>query len=91
MNQTTQSNRIDLTVGPLQYWWPRAQMLAFYSELAEGPADCLVLGEVCCSRRNEFSLAGGGRYSVQPAWQQELGRWAEGQQSTLGAFDRPWR
>jgi len=57
MNQTTQSNRIDLTVGPLQYWWPRAQMLAFYSELAEGPADCLVLGEVCCSRRNEFSLA----------------------------------
>jgi len=37
------------------------------------------------------SLAGGGRYSVQPAWQQELGRWAEGQQSTLGAFDRPWR
>jgi collagenase-like PrtC family protease len=37
------------------------------------------------------SLRSGERYSVLPAWQQELGRWAEGQQSTLGAFDRPWR
>lgn len=57
MNDKLATNRIALTVGPLQYWWPRAQMLAFYAELAEGPADCLVLGEVCCSRRNEFSLA----------------------------------
>ncbi|MEJ6007211.1 peptidase U32 family protein [Paucibacter sp. AS339] len=37
------------------------------------------------------SLRSGDRFSVLPAWQQELGRWAEGQQSTLGAFDRPWR
>lgn len=37
------------------------------------------------------SLARGSRFSVQPAWQSELGRWSEGQQSTLGAFDRPWR
>ncbi|MEJ6007210.1 U32 family peptidase [Paucibacter sp. AS339] len=49
--------RLGLTVAPLQYWWPRAHMLNFYAELAEGPADCVVLGEVCCSRRNEFSLA----------------------------------
>ncbi|MBH9552085.1 U32 family peptidase [Inhella sp. 4Y17] len=34
---------------------------------------------------------GQGRYSVQPAWGQELARWAEGQQHTLGAYDRPWR
>jgi putative protease len=31
------------------------------------------------------------RYSVQPAWSAQLGRWAEGQQQTLGAYDRPWR
>ncbi|MCH7341801.1 U32 family peptidase [Pelomonas sp. CA6] len=31
------------------------------------------------------------RFSPKPAWAQELGRWAEGQQGTLGAFDRPWR
>ncbi len=35
--------------------------------------------------------ASGERYTVTPAWQQALSHWAEGQQSTLGAFDRPWR
>jgi hypothetical protein len=32
---------------------------------------------------------GQGRYSVQPAWDGQLARWAEGQQHTLGAYDRP--
>ncbi|HOL38580.1 MAG TPA: U32 family peptidase [Rubrivivax sp.] len=45
-----------LTVGPLLYWWPRAQTMAFYAEVAEGPADTVVLGELVCSRRNEFKL-----------------------------------
>jgi putative protease len=31
------------------------------------------------------------RYAVQPQWIAALGRWAEGQQHTLGAYDRPWR
>lgn len=31
------------------------------------------------------------RYSVQPPWTATLGRYAEGQQHTLGAYDRPWR
>ncbi|MBX3622615.1 MAG: U32 family peptidase [Rhizobacter sp.] len=31
------------------------------------------------------------RYSVPPAWSTALGRYAEGQQHTLGAYDRPWR
>ncbi len=30
------------------------------------------------------------RYSVQPAWTATLARFAEGQQHTLGAYDRPW-
>jgi putative protease len=34
---------------------------------------------------------GQGRYSVQPAWDGQLARWAEGQQHTPGAYDRPWR
>jgi collagenase-like PrtC family protease len=33
----------------------------------------------------------GARWSVQPAWSAGLARWAEGQQQTLGAYDRPWR
>lgn len=31
------------------------------------------------------------RYGVQPQWIAALGRWSEGQQHTLGAYDRPWR
>lgn len=30
-------------------------------------------------------------YVVRPAWDAALARWAEGQQHTLGAYDRPWR
>ncbi|MCL2657643.1 MAG: U32 family peptidase [Betaproteobacteria bacterium] len=33
----------------------------------------------------------GARYQVKPAWQQALGRVAEGQQQTLGAYSRPWK
>ncbi len=35
--------------------------------------------------------ASGERYAVQPGWNAGLARWAEGQQQTLGAYDRPWR
>ncbi len=45
-----------LSIGPLQYWWPRQTLMNFYAELADSPADTLVLGEVTCSRRNEWSL-----------------------------------
>ncbi len=31
------------------------------------------------------------RFAVQPSWQATLGRWAEGQQHTLGAYNRPWQ
>ncbi len=42
--------------------------------------------------REAIDRAGSGeRYAVTPAWQHTLSHWAEGQQSTLGAFDRPWR
>ncbi len=49
-------NAPTLTVGPLQYWWPRQTLMHFYAELADSPAHAIVLGEVTCSRRNEFSL-----------------------------------
>ena len=52
-----QTTRVGLTVGPLQYWWPREATLRFYAEVAESAADTVVLGEVICSRRNEFQLA----------------------------------
>jgi len=30
-------------------------------------------------------------FSVKPAWMADLGKLAEGQQSTLGAYNRPWK
>lgn len=45
-----------LTIGPLQYWWPRAALMDFYAQVADGPARTVVLGELVCSRRNEFKL-----------------------------------
>ena len=48
------STAFGLTVGPLLYWWPRTQTLAFYAAVADSPADTVVLGEAVCSRRNEF-------------------------------------
>lgn len=51
------TRRIGLTVGPLLYYWPRNTVTAFYAELADSPADCVVLGEVVCSRRHEMKTA----------------------------------
>ena len=45
-----------LTVGPVLYFWPRDRLLAFYADIADSPADCVVLGEVVCARRRELRL-----------------------------------
>jgi collagenase-like PrtC family protease len=44
-----------LALGPLLYYWPRAETLRFYEEAA-GAADIVYLGEVVCSRRHELAL-----------------------------------
>ena len=33
----------------------------------------------------------GERYQARPQWQEDLSKLSEGQQVTLGAYDRPWR
>ncbi len=53
---TIAPRRLSLTVGPVQYWWPRQRLIAFYAQVADGPADAVVLGEVVCSRRNEIKV-----------------------------------
>ncbi len=50
----TMERPLELTVGPLQYWWPRAATMDFYADMADSPARTVVLGEVVCSRRNDF-------------------------------------
>ena len=48
------TKRFGLSVGPLQYWWPRQATWDFYAAVADSPADTVVLGEVVCSRRHEI-------------------------------------
>jgi len=46
-----------LSLGPLQYYWPRATVQAFYADVADAPVDIVYLGEAVCSRRHELKLA----------------------------------
>ena len=39
----------------------------------------------------DSAVAHPGRFRVEPRWTSTLGHLAEGQQHTLGAYDRPWR
>ncbi len=43
-----------LSLGPLQYFWPRERVLAFYREAVEWPVDIIYLGETVCSKRREL-------------------------------------
>jgi len=45
-----------ISLGPIQYYWPRATVFAFYESLAASPVDIVHLGEAVCSRRHELRL-----------------------------------
>ncbi|MCS6786078.1 MAG: U32 family peptidase [Thiobacillaceae bacterium] len=46
-----------LSLGPLLYYWPREDTLAFYAAAADWPVDIVYLGETVCSRRHELRLS----------------------------------
>ena len=45
---------MQLSLGPLQYFWPRGQTVAFYREAARWPLHTVYLGETVCSKRREL-------------------------------------
>lgn len=47
---------LQLALGPLQYYWSRDKVFAFYEAMAATPLDVVYLGETVCSRRHEMRL-----------------------------------
>lgn len=48
--------RVRLALGPLLYYWPRADVEAFYAAAGASPVDIVYLGEVVCGKRHELAL-----------------------------------
>ena len=47
-------NTLQLTLGPVLFFWSRDDILRFYSEAADWPLETIYLGEAVCSRRQQL-------------------------------------
>jgi len=51
-----QPSKTKLSLGPLQYYWPKSKVINFYQQVASSPVDIVYLGEVVCSKRLEMKF-----------------------------------
>ncbi|RTR04472.1 U32 family peptidase [Halomonas nitroreducens] len=47
---------LELSLGPVLFYWTREHYEAFYREAADWPVDAVTLGEAVCSRRRDMKL-----------------------------------
>ena len=45
---------MQITLGPIPFYWPKQQVLEFYRAAQDWPVDRIILGETVCSKRNEL-------------------------------------
>jgi len=48
---------LKLSLGAIQYYWPKQTVFAWYDRIADTDADIIYLGETVCARRHELRLA----------------------------------
>lgn len=56
VNTASTPVRASLSLGPIQYYWPREKILDFYRAIESTPVDIVYLGETVCSKRRSFRL-----------------------------------
>ena len=52
----TMTTKPKLSLGPIQYYWPKEQIQEFYKQVVETPVDIIYLGETVCSKRRSLNL-----------------------------------
>ncbi|CAM3626303.1 U32 family peptidase [Parendozoicomonas haliclonae] len=50
------SAALEVTLGPLLYFWPKETVQSFYRKVCDWPVDRVYLGETVCSKRRQMSL-----------------------------------
>lgn len=46
-----------LSLGSIQYFWPKTQVFEFYENVASSPVEIVYLGETVCSKRRDLALS----------------------------------